>query len=305
MENLVRDFEENSKRKKIKLNIKPYMYILPLGIILVSFYVLPIIMSIYFSFTKYNIISPATFIGLENYKKLFTDEILKVSIMNTIKFTVVVVPCQTILSLILAVWITGKGSSKIASFAKGAIFIPVLSSMVLIGMVWRALLNGEGSIIYQILGTFGIESSKLLGDSKTALPTLMFISMWKNIGYFMVIYISAIMNLPKHCYEVAKVDGATKFQEFIKITVPLLKPTTIMVVFLGSIWSLQVFDLVYTVTGGGPGISTMSIVMHAFNLNFKNFNSGYAMTVANVLFLLIAVVSILQNKLVKRDNSDF
>ncbi|WP_243686395.1 carbohydrate ABC transporter permease [Clostridioides difficile] len=109
----------------------------------------------------------------------------------------------------------------------------------------------------------------------------------------------------KHCYEVAKVDGATKLQEFIKITVPLLKPTTIMVVFLGSIWSLQVFDLIYTVTGGGPGISTMSIVMHAFNLNFKNFNSGYAMTVANVLFLLIAVVSILQNKLVRRDNSDF
>ncbi|HBF3262912.1 TPA: sugar ABC transporter permease [Clostridioides difficile] len=305
MENLVREFEENSKRKKTKLNIKPYMYILPLGIILVAFYVIPIIMSIYFSFTKYNIISPATFIGLENYKKLFTDETLKVSIINTIKFTVVVVPCQTILSLILAVWITEKGNSKIASFAKGAIFIPVLSSMVLIGMVWRALLNGEGSIIYQVLGTFGIESSKLLGDSKTALPTLMFISMWKNIGYFMVIYISAIMNLPKHCYEVAKVDGATKLQEFIKITVPLLKPTTIMVVFLGSIWSLQVFDLVYTVTGGGPGISTMSIVMHAFNLNFKNFNSGYAMTVANVLFLLIAVVSILQNKLVKRDNSDF
>ncbi len=103
------------------------MYILPLGIILVAFYVIPIIMSIYFSFTKYNIISPATFIGLENYKKLFTDETLKVSIINTIKFTVVVVPCQTILSLILAVWITGKGNSKIASFAKGAIFIPVLS----------------------------------------------------------------------------------------------------------------------------------------------------------------------------------
>ena len=118
MENLVREFEENSKRKKTKLNIKPYMYILPLGIILVAFYVIPIIMSIYFSFTKYNIISPATFIGLENYKKLFTDETLKVSIINTIKFTVVVVPCQTILSLILAVWITGKGNSKIVHLLK-------------------------------------------------------------------------------------------------------------------------------------------------------------------------------------------
>lgn len=305
MDTSYKQCEPVPKKKIKKLNIKPYAYILPLAIILVSFYVIPIIMSLYFSFTKYNIMTPSEFIGFENYQRLFSDKVFKTSVINTIKFSVFVVPIQTFLALSLAVWITNKGNSKIASFAKASLFIPVLSSMVLIGMVWRILLNGDTSIISKLLLLVGIESSQLLGNSDTALPTLMAISIWKNVGYFMVIYISAIMNLPKSCYEVSRVDGATKFQEFTKITIPLLKPTTIMVVFLGVIWSLQAFDLIYTVTGGGPGTSTMTIVMHAYNLNFKSFNSGYAMAVANVLFLLIAVASILQSKFIERNKSEY
>lgn len=305
MDNSYNEFKSVPKKRIKRLSIKPYLYILPLAVILVSFYVIPILMSFYFSFTKYNIMTPAKFIGFENYQKLFLDKVFKTSVINTIKFSIVIVPIQTFLALILAVWITNKGNSKVASFAKASLFIPVLSSMVLIGMVWRALLNGDTSIISKLLLVFGIKSSQLLGNSDTALPTLMAISIWKNVGYFMVIYISAIMNLPKNCYEVSKVDGATKIQEFTKITIPLLKPTTIMVVFLGVIWSLQAFDLIYTVTGGGPGTSTMTIVMHAYNLNFKNFNSGYAMAVANILFLLISVASILQSKFIERNKSEY
>lgn len=305
MDNSYNEFKSVPKKRIKRLSIKPYLYILPLAVILVSFYFIPILMSFYFSFTKYNIMTPAKFIGFENYQKLFSDKVFRTSVINTIKFSIVVVPIQTFLALILAVWITNKGNSRLASFAKASLFIPVLSSMVLIGMVWRALLNGDTSIISKLLLVFGIKSSQLLGNSDTALPTLMAISIWKNVGYFMVIYISAIMNLPKNCYEVSKVDGATKIQEFTKITIPLLKPTTIMVVFLGVIWSLQAFDLIYTVTGGGPGTSTMTIVMHAYNLNFKNFNSGYAMAVANILFLLISVASILQSKFIERNKSEY
>lgn len=288
---------------KKKININPYLYILPLFIILFTFYVLPILMSVYFSFTKYNIVQPATFVGLENYKRLLEDKTLIISIKNTLKFAIIVVPIQTFLSLTFAVWITSKGKSKIASFAKMALFIPVLSSMAIIGTIWKILLNGDLGFINDILLTIGLDASNLLGNSKTALYTLMGIAIWKNVGYFTVIYISAIMNLPKECYEVSKVDGASSMYQFKRITIPLLKPTTIMVVFLGVIWSLQVFDLVYTLTGGGPGMSTMTIVMHAYNLNFKNFNSGYAMAVANILFLIIAIASIVQQKLLKKDKS--
>lgn len=295
---------KNKKTLKKYLNsIFPYGYILPIGIIIVAFSVLPIIMSIFFSFTKYNIMQPPEFIGLENYKSLFTDKALMESIKNTIRFSVVTVPIQTILSLLLATWVVRGTSGRISNIVKGAFFIPVLSSMVLIGMVWKSLLNGDASPINQFLSLFGVNAANWLGSSKTALNTLMMIAVWKNVGYFMVLYIAALMDIPNSYYEAAKVDGSSTWRVLKDITVPLLKPTTIMIVFLGIIRSLQVFDLVYTLTGGGPGMSTMTVVMHAYNLNFKSFNSGYAMAVANVLFLIIAIISILQKTLLKRDKS--
>lgn len=298
--------KKHELKKSFKLKkLGPYGYILPLGIILFSFYVIPIIMSIYFSFTKYNIMIPEKFIGFQNYKRLFNDNTFKISVLNTIKFTLIVVPIQTTLAIILAVWVKSRSKSFIGRFAKAVMFIPVMSSMIVIGVIWKALLSGDTSPVNQFLGLFHIGSVNWLGDVKLSLYTLMGINIWKNVGYFMVIYIAALMDIPKSYYEAAKVDGATKWQEFKNITLPLLKPTTVMVVFLGSIWSLQIFDLVYSLTGGGPGMSTMTMVMYAYNLNFKNFNSGYAMAVANILFFIIAIATILQRKFIKKENSTY
>lgn len=293
-----------SKNKKINLSkLKPYGYILPLGIILFSFYIIPIIMSIYFSFRKYNIMSSSTFTGFDNYKRLLQDKVFIDAIKNTIIITLVVVPVQTILSLMMAVWLVSKKESKIARFVRGVVFIPVISSMILIGIVWRVMLNSDMSPINYIMSRFFNVSANWLGNPKTALPTLMAIAIWKNIGYFIVIYIAALMDIPSSYYEASKVDGANKFQEFFHITLPLLKPTTIMVVFLGTIWSFQIFDLVYTLTGGGPGTTTMTLVMHIYNLSFKEFNAGYAMTVANVLFFIVALMTIIQRKFLRREES--
>lgn len=283
--------------------VKPYLYILPLGILLFSFYVLPIIMSTFFSFTKYNIMTSPEFIGMDNYIKLFSDKTFIISLFNTIKFAIFVVPIQTFLAIVLAVWVNSRKKTLIGKFAKAVIFIPVIASMISVGVVWKAILGGSDSLLNQLLGMFNVGPFNFLGDMKLSLYTLMAINIWKNVGYFMVIYMAALMDIPRSYYEAAKVDGANKLQQFRSITLPLLKPTTIMVVFLGSIWSLQVFDLVYALTGGGPGMSTMTLVMYAYNLNFKNFNSGYAMAVANVLFLLIAIITIIQKKFLKKDNS--
>ncbi|WFD11298.1 carbohydrate ABC transporter permease [Tepidibacter hydrothermalis] len=291
-----------NKRKILKKST-PYTYILPIGILLLSFYVIPIIMSIYFSFTKYNIMTPAKFVGFKNYLNLAQDKMFMASLKNTIIYTVGVVPLQTSIALLMAVWITKREKSRLNELVKGAMFVPVISSMILIGIIWRIFLNGELSPLNMIFTYVGLNTPNWIGDTKLALPTLMGISIWKNVGYFMVIYISALMDIPKSYYESARVDGANKLHEFFYITVPLLKPTTIMVVFLGCIWSLQTFDLVYTLTGGGPGVSTMTMVLHIYNLVFKQFRAGYAMAVANVLFLLIAIISIFQRKLLQRDKS--
>lgn len=292
-----RNRKESLMKKENFNKVKAYGYILPLGILLFSFYVMPIIMSLYFSFTKYNIMTPSQFIGLENYKKLMRDRTFYISIFNTIKFAVFVVPIQTVLAIILAVWINSRKKTFIGKFAKAVIFIPVIASMISVGVVWKIILSGFDSPLNQLLSYFNLGPFNFLGDVKLSLYTLMAISIWKNVGYFMVIYTAALMDIPESYYEAARVDGANNFHQFKSITLPLLKPATVMVIFLGSIWSLQVFDLVYYMTGGGPGNSTMTLVMYAYNLNFKNFNSGYAMAVANVLFLIIIVITILQKKL--------
>ncbi|MDU4890006.1 MAG: sugar ABC transporter permease [Clostridium sp.] len=302
MNRVMKESKRNNKLSNLRKH-KAYLYILPLGILLFSFYVLPIFMSIYFSFTKYNIMTPSEFIGLENYRKLLTDRTFITSIWNTLKFALIVVPIQTFLAIVLAVWINSRKKTLIGKFAKAVIFIPVIASMISVGVIWKAILSGSDSPVNQLLNMLNLGPFNFLGDVSLSLYTLMAINIWKNVGYFMVIYMAALMDIPETYYEAARVDGANKVQQFWGITLPLLKPATVMVVFLGSIWSLQVFDLVYSLTGGGPGLSTMTMVMYAYNLNFKNFNSGYAMAVANVLLLIIVLITIVQKKLLKKDNS--
>ncbi|CAM2906701.1 sugar ABC transporter permease [Hathewaya histolytica] len=293
----------NKYKKRFK-NISSYGYILPLGIILTSFYVIPILMSIYFSFTKYNIMSAPKFIGLDNYASLFKSKVFLESLKNTAIYTFGVVPVQTILAMLMAIWLT-KRKGKISNLIRGVMFIPVISSMVLISIIWRLLLTGGDAPIAKLFSFLNLTMPDFLGSANLALPTLMGIAIWKNVGYFMVIYIAAIMDIPKSYYEAARVDGASKWEEFWNITVPMLKPTTIMVVFLGIIWSFQSFDIVYTLTGGGPGTATMTLVLHIYNLAFKQFNAGEAMAVANILFFIIAIISIFQKKFLRKEESTY
>ncbi|MEG0128173.1 MAG: sugar ABC transporter permease [Clostridium sp.] len=290
------------KNKNLLKKLSPYGYILPIGIILFSFYVIPMIMSLYFGFTEYNGNTPAEFIGLANYKDLITDSMFKDSLKNTLIFSVVSVPLQTFIALGFAVWLTSK-QSKLHNFVKGIIFIPVISSMILIGIIWKVILTSDSSPLNLIFTMFGATPPNWIGDPHLTLFTLIAISVWKNVGYFVVIYVAGIMDIDRNVYEAARLDGAGKIREFKDITLPLLKPTTIMVVFLGIIWSFQTFELVYYMTGGGPGTRSMTMVLDIYNLAFKQFNVGYAMAVANVLLLVIAIISILQRTLLKRDKS--
>ena len=283
---------------------KPYGFIGPLSLILFTFYVVPILLSLYFSFTDYNIIKDPDFIGISNYRALLEDKTFKTSLGNTFLFTLGVVPAQTIISLLMATWLVERGRSRLTEFVKGAMFIPVISSMVLVSIVWRILLNGGGSPLNMIFNFLNVAPPNWLGNSSIVLFVLMGITVWKNTGYFMILYIAGLMEIPQNYKEAARVDGAGRLRVFYHITLPLLTPTTIMVVFLGIVWSLQTFDLIYTLTGGGPGNASMTLVLHIYNNAFKNFNAGYAMTMANILLFFSAVAAILQRKLLKRERSE-
>lgn len=286
--------------RKKREALQGYVYILPSLILIMCFSVLPIFMSGYFSFTNYNVMNSPVFTGLDNYAKILHDGYVADALKNTLIYVVVTVPIQTILSLVFAAFLAYKLQNKAGGFLRSVMFIPVIASAITAGTIWRIILNADGGLLNNVLGIFHIDAVNWLGNTKTALIGICIVAIWKNVGYFLVIYYAGVMGISKEVYEAARVDGATNIQQFFKITIPMLKPITYLVVTLGIIWSFQVFDLSYQMTGGGPGRSTVTIVMAIYNAAFKQYKMGYACAMAMVLLLIVLVINGAEN-LIFRD----
>ena len=201
-------------------------------------------------------------------------------------------------SLVLAAVIAELFHNKFGNFVKSSLFVPVIASAILVGTLWFTLLSPRG-VVNSFIHAFGLPSVNWLGGKLTSMLSVCIVSVWKNVGYFLVIYFAGIMDIPRSLYEAAEVDGANAFQRFFKITLPGLSSVTFLVVTLGTIWSFQVFDLVYTMTGGGPGTSTVTLVLTTYNAAFKEYNMGYASAVAMLMFVFVLAVSGLQKLLLK------
>lgn len=281
--------------------IQGYLYLLPSFAILLVFFVIPIFMSIFFSFTEYNVIQPFRWIGLDNYKRLFHDIYVSASLKNTLFYTFLTVPLQTLFSLVLAAIIANWFRGRFGMFVKSALFVPVISSAILVGTLWSLLLATDGGAINNLLGLFGISPINWVGSMQTSLLSICLVAVWKNIGYFLVIFYAGIMDISPSLYEAAEVDGATPVQKFFQITLPILKPITYLVVTLGVIWSFQAFDLVYTMTGGGPGVSSMTLVLTIYSAAFKEYNMGYASAIAFVMLLVIIGINFLKKFLFREE----
>ncbi|MCI9339157.1 MAG: sugar ABC transporter permease [Dorea sp.] len=282
------------ERKK-KEALQGIIYVLPSFILIACFSILPIFMSGYFSFTNYNVMNDPTFAALENYAKILKDAYVADAIKNTLAYVVVTVPIQTILSLVFAAFLAYKMQNKTGGFLRSIMFIPVIASAVTAGTIWRIILNTDGGLLNNLLGFLHISPVNWLGSTQTALISICIVAIWKNVGYFLVIYYAGIMGISKNLYEAARVDGATNIQQFFKITMPMLRPITYLVVTLGIIWSFQVFDLSYQMTGGGPGRSTVTIVMAIYNAAFKQYKMGYACAMAMVLLIIVLVINAVEN----------
>ena len=291
-------------KKKRNCQLSAYGYITPILLIMIVFLGVSVLMSVVLSFTKYNILTPPQFNELDNYTRMLTDKKFVKALMNTLKVMVYIVPLQTVISLLVSVVIASKRNTWLGKLANIVIFIPVLSSNAVVGTVWKAILNGHIEVVEKFFAFFGINCSMLLGDADSALLTVAMGSIWKNVVYYAVLYISALINISDHYYEAAKVDGAGRISRFFYVTLPMLKPTTILVVFLGVTTSLQCFDIIYNLTGGGPAMGTTTLVFYVYDLCFKSGRAGYAMAVSNMLFLLILITVVAQRKMMRKDASE-
>ena len=288
-------------KRKRKEAVQGVLYVLPSFVLLMIFCIIPIFMSTYYSFTDYNVMKAPSFTGLTNYRKMFQDAYFVASMKNTLVYVLVTVPLQTVLSLLFAAFLASKMSHmRLGGFLRSVMFIPVIASAVTAGTIWRTIYGADNGLLNLLLGFFHIPPVNWLGSTQTALISICIVAIWKNVGYFLVIYYAGIMGISRDLYESSAVDGATALQQFFRITIPMLRPITYLVVTLGVIWSFQVFDLSYLMTGGGPGKATVTLVMSIYNSAFKQSRMGYACAQAMFLLAVVIVVNIMEDKVIGR-----
>lgn len=282
-----------TKNNTMKKYLEGYLYILPNFIGFFVFMAVPIIMGFVISLTDYNGFNQFNFVGLKNYLNMFKDEYFRVSLWNNILYTLVTVPGTVVAALLLAVGVN-KGLRGTKLF-RTLFFLPTISSMVAVGIVWAAIFNPNSGPINMFLKGIGLTNVPMwLTSSKTALLTIMIIAIWKQAGYYMIIVLAGLQSIPHQLYEAASIDGANGLVKFFKITLPMLSPTMFMVIILNIISSFQVFDLVNIMTGGGPGRSTNVLVFRIYQEGFQNMKFGYASAMAYFLFLIVLIITLIQ-----------
>jgi len=284
--------------KDRKEAVAGYLFLLPaLGGILV-FILGPVVAAIALSFTKWDLLTPAKFIGLSNYQELIQDPMFRKVMLNTLIFTGASAPLSLILSLGLALALNQKIKGIV--IFRTIYFLPVVSSMVAVSLVWRWLYNPNYGLLNYFLNLLHLPSVNWLFSTTWAMPAVILMSVWKGLGYNMVIFLAGLQGIPQMYYESAKIDGAGKFQAFKNITLPLLSPTTFFVLVISIISSFQVFDQIFVMTSGGPAHATEVIIYYIYHNAFQIFRMGYASALAFCLFIIIFALTLLQIRLSKR-----
>ncbi|MGI8963999.1 MAG: carbohydrate ABC transporter permease [Thermomicrobiales bacterium] len=280
--------------------IAGYLFLLPNLLGFVIFTALAVVASAAISLTSWDLLSDPEFVGLQNYIDLLTnDPLFRTVLWNTFCFTVVSVPASTVIALGLALMFN-TGLRAIPLF-RTMYFLPVITATVVVALVWRWFFNPDFGILNYALFRLGIDSPPNWLSTRTwAMPSVIILSVWKQVGYNIVIFLAGLQAIPTTLYEAASIDGAGRWQRFRNITLPLLTPTTFFVLIISIIGSLQVFDAVLVLTGGGPANATRTIVFHIWEEAFVFLEMGYAAAVAWMLFIMVFLVTALQWKLQKR-----
>ena len=275
-------------------NLAAWIFILPAILGTFIFIIIPVICSFGLSFTEWDLLNPIKFVGFENYKLLFNDDLFYKILINTVVFALSTSILGVIIPLILASILNSK--IRGSEFFKTAYFLPFITPMVVIGIIWAWIFDPNIGLLNQVLQI----NINWLYDSKFALPALIIVSVWKLIGYNMIIFLSSLSSISNSMFEAAKIDGANAIQIFKNVTIPLLSPTIFFVIIITAISSFQVFDLIYLMTQGGPFDSTNVLVYAIYKNAFEYFNVGKASAIAYVLFAIILILTLIQWSLRKK-----
>lgn len=279
-------------------NLVGYLFVAPLLLGLIIFTYGPVLAAFGLSFTKGDYISAPKWIGLDNYTAIFDDKLFWQSLRNTLYYVAGVVPAGMILSLLLALAMNQKLRGIV--FFRTIFFLPTISSSVAISLMWLWIYNPEFGVFNFLLKQIGIKGPAWLSSSEWAMPAVIIMAVWRGLGYNMLIYLAGLQGIPEVYYEAASIDGAGPWAKFWNITVPLLSPTTFMLLILSVIGAFQVFEYTYVMTQGGPVYATLTLVLYVYNNAFRDFQMGYASALAYLLFFILLGLTIIQFRLQRR-----
>jgi alpha-1,4-digalacturonate transport system permease protein len=281
----------------------PYLFVLPNVLIFALFVIIPAIQGLGMAFTDQGVFTEAKFVGLKNFINLFKDSVFLITLKNTIIYSFITVLALIVVSLFLALLLS-KNSVWGESAFRAVFYIPSLLSMVIVGIAWRFILGNDMGILNYVIRLFGGDGVEWLTNGKLAMTCVIVVSVWTYAGYYMLIFISGLQAIPNELYEAAIVDGAGKFYSFRKITLPLLSPTTLVVSILATINAFKAYELIITMTKGGPGYATKFIVQQVYEVAFTQDKLGYASAMSMVLMIIIGIFTVIQFSVTKNGGED-
>ncbi|MFR0613552.1 carbohydrate ABC transporter permease [Lactobacillus porci] len=281
-----------------------WLYILPALILLLAFLIIPFAMSISYSFTDYNLLLPAAkkFVGFQNYVQTLKDPVFLQSLRNVLQFTVFIIPIQLGIALGLALIVNKKRPGNM--FFKISFFAPVVVSLTVTSVLWLYIVNPNQGLLNSILGLFHIKPQPFLTSSKQAMFVIIGISAWQGAGYQMLIFLSGLQAIPHSLYEAAELDGANAWQRFKNITMPSLRPTTIMILTTTLISALNLMTQSMVMTQGGPDNATMTPIYYIYRTGFTDRQLGFASAMSVIYGIIIIIFTIIQRKLTNKGEED-
>lgn len=286
--------KNNGRRRRLPQQwIAGYLFVLPNFLGFLIFSMIPALLGFVISFTNYDGYKTFDFVGLQNYVRMFSDEYFLVSLKNNVIYTCLSVPLTLVFSLLLAQMLNRK--IPLEGFFKTVCYFPYITSMVAVGVVFQLLFNPRLGPINMFLRSIGVGTPPgWLTSTSWALYAVILVGVWKQTGYYMLLFLAGLKGIPKPLYESADIDGAGGIRQFFSITLPMLSPTTFLVSVLSIISSFQVFDLIAVMTDGGPGRATNVLVYRIYQEGFDYSRFGYASAMAYFLFMIILIVTLIQ-----------
>jgi multiple sugar transport system permease protein len=289
----------SARRRFLRENLIAYSFILPNLLGFAIFTLIPMVSSLVLAFLNWDGANEITWAGLDNFNQLLHDTTFRIALKNTFYYVLGTVPLTLIGSLGLAMILNQPLRGR--NFFRTTFFFPYVASLVAVAVVWNMLFHPAMGPVNQLLAALGVENPPRWSASVDwAMPTVILASIWRGVGYYIVIYLAALQGIPSYLYEAAEIDGANAWQKFRHITLPMLTPATFFVSIMLTIASFKVFDLILVMTGGGPGRATNVLVIHTYNTAFREFRFGYSSAIAMVLFVIVLVITIIQFRGEKR-----